>query len=969
MRYPLLLLTLSFISTVCFAANKTATTSPRPKNLLYHSTPYQQSGVMLGGIGSGYIELLPDGSFPDWGIFNRGRWAYRGDYMDSNQAAYGPLDVMNNESLLFYIRTQPQKGGRPIARRLGTVGSHMNVYSYNTWLQNVESIDADATFPGITLYYKDPTLPVKVSAQFFSPIIPHDLKTSATPGFYAVFTITNTSEEAQTVSLASYFRNPIARSRAAADRAASARKLKTSIENTRDRVSLTMSSDSETKYINTLGTMTISMLGGEPSWIGMDYGDYLLGRTVTAKGWNQRYETPMRSWRTNGELPNTNPQNDPINIVSAIYLIQEQMIGGQYGALTDSPAAKRKFARERIRAQRESIRKLTPEQIEEILRKSSEVASLQSILQQAKDVDPSYLDPQKRGRELADIISQILTQYSGEKRLSPTWGDNMLNSKIELQPGESKEIKFILTWHFPNHISPITNKNMGHMYANFFKDSKEVNDFMIANFGKHRKAVDEFRSILRDNTLPVKLNQAISAQLSTLICSSWWDARNLAGIWEGLGTMGMNPATCYEHGSHLVAALFPEFQKLITANSVRYQNNKTGRMYILLPNDLTNGRTNMGWGYVDRNSHFVWMIGRDYLWFNDREMLKRLYPRIVLSMSVFGSPEMDTDGDGLTDTHTSSNTYDTWELNGNPSYMASLWIVALRSAIRMAEDYGDEKNAVKWKSVLNRAIQSMENKLWNGEYYSLWINEKTRNADGSIIRDEGCMVDQIIGEYYSRLMGMGNNLDPNRIRGALDSIFKYNFDPDHGLHNGIYPRGRQPRMPTYHNVQGEGNWTGIEYNAVAMFIDHGLVDEGLQILDAVHQRYMRAGRYSNHHECGDRYIRPMSIWAALLAATGYKIDAPRGILTIAPPIRQERMLAPWVSATGLGNFVRTGNTFEMRCLQGEMPIKELRLNCKVSTGVLNGEKLSLNVSQENDLTVLRFDTPITLKTGQCLEFR
>jgi len=35
------------------------------------------SGVPLGGIGTGSVELRADGRFYEWHIFNNGRWAWR----------------------------------------------------------------------------------------------------------------------------------------------------------------------------------------------------------------------------------------------------------------------------------------------------------------------------------------------------------------------------------------------------------------------------------------------------------------------------------------------------------------------------------------------------------------------------------------------------------------------------------------------------------------------------------------------------------------------------------------------------------------------------------------------------------------------------------------------------------------------------------------------------------------------------
>ncbi len=36
-----------------------------------------ESGIPLGGIGTGSVEIRPDGQFHEWQIFNLGRWAPR----------------------------------------------------------------------------------------------------------------------------------------------------------------------------------------------------------------------------------------------------------------------------------------------------------------------------------------------------------------------------------------------------------------------------------------------------------------------------------------------------------------------------------------------------------------------------------------------------------------------------------------------------------------------------------------------------------------------------------------------------------------------------------------------------------------------------------------------------------------------------------------------------------------------------
>ena len=39
------------------------------------STKQQESGIALGGIGTGSVELFPDGEFHQWQIANPPRWA------------------------------------------------------------------------------------------------------------------------------------------------------------------------------------------------------------------------------------------------------------------------------------------------------------------------------------------------------------------------------------------------------------------------------------------------------------------------------------------------------------------------------------------------------------------------------------------------------------------------------------------------------------------------------------------------------------------------------------------------------------------------------------------------------------------------------------------------------------------------------------------------------------------------------
>src|SRR5205823_782516 len=104
---------------------------------------------------------------------------------------------------------------------------------------------------------------------------------------------------------------------------------------------------------------------------------------------------------------------------------------------------------------------------------------------------------------------------------------------------------------------------------------------------------------------------------------------------------------------------------------------------------------------------------------------------------------------------------------------------------------------------------------------------------------------------------------------AIDSVFKYNFNPEFGLHNATAPKRGQGLL-TVTNLQAGGVWSGIEFAFASFLMDHGRYAQGAQIVEAVHRRYLRAGQPWNHVECGGHYSRAMSSWATLLAATGFK---------------------------------------------------------------------------------------------------
>ncbi|HEY3412711.1 MAG TPA: GH116 family glycosyl hydrolase [Armatimonadota bacterium] len=869
--------------------------------------PDHESGIPLGGIGAGSIEIRPDGYFHDWLIFNNGGWA--GGQPDHERGG-GP--GMPPSAFSFLLRTR-QGGAEPQVRRLGVRPDQNELYS-RSWVQSVEAIRYDGRFPAATLTYVDGTLPVEVTGVFFSPFTPHDARASGTPGFHAVFRVKNRSRKRVEVSLLGTLRNPLAWG--AADR-----KLHNAVREDGGTTFLTMRTDADSPRKATLGSIGLSVTGGKSSWIAGEFEDYLSNGGWLSTRQGSTVPSFLTDFREQGRLPRLSGAETPQSLLK----MNNQQIAGlqldEKKALAERLCAYASFAAARRRVERVMGDALaTPE-------------SLTTFLQEC---------------------AAALNAWSGEDRARQDWGAGALCSTLTLAAGEEREIRFTLGWHFPHHFSE-TDAEMGHQYEAWFDDAEAVNRFLVRQYDAQRSQSLGFANAMFDTTLGTAMAMAWSAQLSTLVKCTWWTRDGRFAVWEGLGCCGFHTTDITYQGSFGILALFPELQKGQMKMGAEFQR-ADGRVHHFFTPDLFH--VDNGFDRVDMNPQFVMLVCRDFLWTGDKQYLAAMWPHVQRAMA--STALLDGDGDGLPDRDTRRNTYDQWNFSGTPAYIASLWLGALRAGVRIATEIGDDATARKWDDGLQRGMASFHKTLWNGEYYSLQV--------ASDHRDECCMSDQLSGEWFTHLMGVGPGMPDKRVVAALTAIVRRNFTPEQGLVNASFPDARPAYFATYQNAQATANWTGIEYAVASMLIDYGLVAEGRRIVESVHQRYLRAGRIWNHTECGDHYYRAMSSWAVLLAATGFKVDASVGMLTIAPPRRQAEIRAPWVSSTAWGAMVQKPRRLDVSLHSGELALERLRVSL-TGSGIrvrVNGKPVAATVAVQDGLTTLRFAAPIRLRSGDTI---
>src|SRR5207253_6376306 len=135
---------------------------------------------------------------------------------------------------------------------------------------------------------------------------------------------------------------------------------------------------------------------------------------------------------------------------------------------------------------------------------------------------------------------------------------------------------------------------------------------------------------------------------------------------------------------------------------------------------------------------------------------------------------------------------------------------------------------------------------------------------------EGCLVDQLTGQYFAQIAGLGLLLDAENVKNALRSIYKYNYKRTLYDHESVqrvfalndesalvicdYPHGKRPEtpFPYYAEVM-----TGFEYSAAILMLFMGMTSEGVELIENIRRRYdgERRNRWDGP-ESDNHYRRP-----------------------------------------------------------------------------------------------------------------
>jgi len=513
-----------------------------------------------------------------------------------------------------------------------------------------------------------------------------------------------------------------------------------------------------------------------------------------------------------------------------------------------------------------------------------------------------------------------------------------------LRPGEERDFEFVMSWYFPTRLfcwDTVQCESDGRItknyYATLFRDAWDAGSYLLRELERLENTTRDFHRALFSTTVPDYVLDAVSSNITQLRSNTCFRIEDGTFLgWEG---SNLEEGSCYGTCTHVwnyaqtVAFLFPELERsarrvefLIETDddgSMMYRSTRVFGLPVFWKMPAADGQMGV-----------LMRLYREWKLSGDIEFVRSVWDKAVLAME-YAFTDWDTDGDLLLDSE-QHNTYDIEFFGINP-LTGTLFLGALRAMSELAKVVGDESKAERYQKAFETSRANMIDRMWNGEYYIQIMDDvdEYRYQFG-----KGCLSDQLFGQFLAHIMGLGYLLPEDQVKKALLSIYKYNFKADfhkrahvqrayalndeRGLLLCSWPLGGRPRLPF---VYSDEVWAGVEYHVAAHLIYEGYIDEGLDLVKAVRERYDGIKRNPwNEIECGNHYARSMASWGVLTALSGFDFDMSKKVVNFDPKVNADNFESFFCSGLSWGIYrqkIKPDGTLtrELEILYGDSDVK------------------------------------------------
>ncbi len=516
-----------------------------------------------------------------------------------------------------------------------------------------------------------------------------------------------------------------------------------------------------------------------------------------------------------------------------------------------------------------------------------------------------------------------------------------------------KTVRFLLTWYFPNRTA-WSAETMKNYYSEKYAGAWDVATKTVPVLGKLENKTIEFVNAFCRSDLPEEAKEAALFNVSTLrsqTCFRLSDGNLYA--WEGCNDRS---GCCFGSCTHVwnyetaIAFLFGDLAKTMRAVELGLTTDDEGLMSfrVKLPSNKAKDFAKVA---ADGQMGCIMKLYREWQLSGDDGFLKTFYPSGRKALEyAWKKGGWDGNQDGVME-GVQHNTMDVEYYGPNPQ-MTVWYLGALRAMEEMALYMKDDKMSQKCRKLFETGSKWADENLFNGEYYihKIIVPEKESIPKEQLVGmgatdygnpdyqlGEGCLVDQLVGQYLAHVCGLGYLLKRDNVVSTLKSIMKYNYQPDlsdhfncfrsYALGNeaallmAAYPRSRPANpFPYFTEVM-----TGFEYAAAVGMLYEGMTDEGLLCIRNIRNRYDGRKRSPfDEAECGHHYGRAMASWSANLALTGFYYSGVRKSMTF----NSKPGTYFWSNGYAWGTCRLGNNRATITVLHGTLELSELKLNNK-----------------------------------------
>lgn len=454
---------------------------------------------------------------------------------------------------------------------------------------------------------------------------------------------------------------------------------------------------------------------------------------------------------------------------------------------------------------------------------------------------------------------------------------------VELAPGESKDVVFVLAWKHNGHTTFRDEVNHGHAYDKRCPSLETVARAVAANREQARQMADTLETTLAEGGLPSWLTtKMLNGGIPTTV-NSIWTANDFFSIHESPTDMAGAVGTIDQRmASHPhTFTFFPELDRL-ELDWFRRCQLESGEIPHMIGNvyDML-GSTDTFFcitGWPDLSSSFIFQVYKHFLYTGDRAYLERNFPAFEKAIAWIRST--DTYGWGLP---VGGCTYDydadDWKVGAPMIFNASCYLGALRAAIAAAQRLGRDDRAAEWQGYFDQAHNTLMNRYWNGRYFRKWVHPEGHEKNN-------CFVSQLAGDWIARILGLEPIFSDEIVDTCLESILQLNVRPYHPtIIMEATPTGERAEVGCY--VQQHEPYLGME------LIYRGRVKAGLDVLKRRQDIAWRVNANPWAQALGisapvgwevglTDYMTAAAPWNLPAALAGMTVDAEQGLLRFAP---------------------------------------------------------------------------------------